>query len=51
MKGWKTWVAVVGSIGLGLIEIAGGDTEAGVGHIVFGFGLIGIGHKIEKNAG
>jgi len=48
MRGWKTWVAALGAIALGIYEIFNGQAEAGVGHIVFGGGLIGLGHKIEK---
>ena len=51
MRGWKTWVAAIGAIALGVYEIAEGQTEQGFGHIVFGLGLIGVGHKVEKAAG
>lgn len=50
MKGWKTWAAALGAVALGLYEITEGQVESGVGHIVFGAGLVGLGHKIEKNA-
>jgi hypothetical protein len=50
MRGWKTWLAAIGSIALGLYEVLDGQTEAGIGHIAFGGGLIGIGHKVEKGA-
>ena len=50
MKGWKTWVSGLGSIALGVYEIIDGQVEAGIGHIVFGGGLIGLGHKIDKAA-
>lgn len=50
MKGWKTWIAAIGAIALGLYEVIDGQTEAGIGHITFGAGLIGIGHKVEKTA-
>jgi len=49
MRGWKTWAAAVGAIVLGIYEVVDGQTESGAGHIVFGCGLIGLGHKIEKN--
>jgi len=49
MGGWKTWAAAIGAVVLGVYEIADGRAEEGLGHIVFGFGLVGLGHKIEKN--
>lgn len=58
MKGWKTWVAAIGTIltGLGLIAAAltkeGGfsieNLQSGVQTILAGLALIGIGHKLEK---
>jgi len=58
MGGWKTWVAAIGLIflGIGLIVLGlfAKDLKEvlfglGVQAILFGFGLIGIGHKVEKN--
>ena len=49
MKGWKTWVAAAGTAALGVVSIVNGDTEAGIQQISMAFGLIGLGHKIEKN--
>jgi len=48
MTGWKTWASALGAIALGIYEITEGRVEDGIGHIAVGFGLIGIGHKIEK---
>lgn len=48
MGGWKTWAAAVGLAAIGICEIAEGDLETGAGRIAMALGLIGIGHKIEK---
>lgn len=48
MKGWKTWVPAIGTIALGVYEITQDQLEQGIGHITMGLGLIGIGHKVEK---
>lgn len=48
MKGWKTWAAALLLIAIGVYEIGMGETESGVGRIAMALGLIGIGHKIEK---
>jgi len=59
MGGWKTWAASGGLCLLGLALIGMGllATELrpvlfglGLQAILFGFGLIGIGHKVEKHA-
>jgi uncharacterized membrane protein YiaA len=50
MRGWKTWVAAIGTIALGVYEITEDKIEMGLGHIAMGLGLIGIGHKVEKTA-
>lgn len=49
MGGWKTWAAAIGLCVLGVYEIALGDTDSGLGRIIMGVGLVGLGHKIEKN--
>ncbi|MDY7034540.1 MAG: hypothetical protein SV375_00030 [Thermodesulfobacteriota bacterium] len=49
MRGWKTWVAVAGMVLLGIVDIANGQAEMGITKIVGGLGLLGIGHKVEKN--
>lgn len=50
MKGWKTWA------GAGLIAVSAvleylGNAEAGAAVLTLGaaLGLVGIGHKVEKN--
>ena len=48
MKGWKTYTAAACMVGLGVVSIANGDTEAGVQQIVSGVALVGIGHKLDK---
>ena len=50
MGGWKTWLAAIGTIALGIVEIAGGDAESGITKLVAAFGLIGIGNKLDKAA-
>lgn len=59
MGGWKTWAAAGGSclLGLAMIGMALMATELkevlfglGLQAILFGFGLVGLGHKVEKNA-
>jgi sulfite exporter TauE/SafE len=59
MKGWKTWAAAIGMILGGLGQIVGEvsndswsfeSVQAGYAMIMAGLGLIGIGHKVEKNA-
>jgi len=58
MKGWKTWLGVIGGIGTGVGVIVGGllsdpiDPDkiwAGLLMISGALGLVGVGHKIEKN--
>lgn len=57
MGGTKTWIAAIGSIASGVALILNGIAadgfsfealKEGIGLIVAGFGLIGLGHKIEK---
>ena len=50
MGGWKTWVAALGTIALGIVEIANGDAESGITKLVAAFGLIGLGNKLDKAA-
>lgn len=60
MGGWKTWAAAGGlcllglaMIGMGLLATELKEVLFGLGlqAILFGFGLVGLGHKVEKNAG
>lgn len=57
MGGWKTWAAAGGLclLGLAMIGMAMVVDELrevllglGLQAILFGFGLVGIGHKVEK---
>ncbi|MGD9950286.1 MAG: hypothetical protein AB7U29_17680 [Desulfobulbus sp.] len=59
MGGWKTWAAAGGlcllglaMIGMGLMATELKEVLFGLGlqAILFGFGLIGLGHKVEKSA-
>lgn len=48
MKGWKTWLAVACTAGLGIVSIANGDTAYGLQQLTLALGMLGLGHKIEK---
>ncbi|EKD36940.1 MAG: hypothetical protein ACD_75C01318G0008 [uncultured bacterium] len=48
MKGWKTWLAVVCTAGLGVVSLMNGDTAAGLQQLTAALAMIGLGHKIEK---
>ena len=48
MEGYKTWLAVIVSLGVGVYLIINGETEGGVALIIFGFSLLGIGSKLDK---
>ena len=50
MKGWKTWLAAIGTGALGVYEIKAGNTEGGIMKILGALALVGIGHKVEKAA-
>ncbi len=48
MNGWKTWLAAICMVGLGVVSITQGDTAGGIQQIVGALALVGVGHKIEK---
>ena len=52
MKGWKTWLAALGSVlwGIGgwLADLHGPDVA--IGFVTGGLAMVGLGHKIEKQA-
>ena len=56
MRGWKTWAAGIGTILLGLSQVAlalgspeaGTTINGGVQTVLAGLAVIGIGHKLEK---
>jgi hypothetical protein len=52
MKGWKTWTA--GSLailyGIGGLVFGLHDVDAMMGFTTSGLGMIGLGHKIEKQS-
>lgn len=56
MGGWKTWTSAIAIGILGIVDIAGsvtgddaGGIETGIAKILAALGLVGIGHKVEKN--
>ena len=61
MRGWKTWVAAIGTILTGLGMIASGlskdggfsfeNVQAGILTVTGGLGMIGLGHKMDKIGG
>ncbi|MDD2725195.1 MAG: hypothetical protein PHH59_14395 [Methylovulum sp.] len=50
MTGWKTWLTAVAAIFYGFIGMAMDwhTPDVGVQFVLYGLGLVGIGHKIEK---
>lgn len=57
MSGWKSWAAGLGSIASGVAMILNAVAtdgfsfdalKEGVGLIVFGLGVLGVAHKVEK---
>lgn len=48
MSGYRTYVAAVGAIALGIYLITQGQIEEGIASIVGGIGLLGLGGKSEK---
>ncbi len=51
MKGFKTWIAVIGLTGLGVYEITQGNIAGGIERIIAALAMVGIGHKVEKSNG
>lgn len=49
MGGWKTWIAAIALAALGVVDVVNGDLETGVAKISAALGMVGLGHKIEKN--
>lgn len=51
MKGWKTWIGSVLMAGSAVAPVVG-HPEIGVAlvKLAAAFGLVGIGHKIEKSS-
>ena len=50
MKGWKTWLAVISSIGYGIMGYVSElhDLDTAIKMVIGGLALVGLGHKIEK---
>ena len=48
MKGYKTWLAVIGFTLLGFYEIINGNLQKGFEYLMIALSLLGIGHKLEK---
>ncbi len=49
MSGWKTWAAAGAMCVLAIVDIANGDMASGMTKATAALGMVGIGHKIEKN--
>lgn len=51
MKGWKTWASGLLAVAWGPIGFKMGlhGADVAVGFVSAGFGVMGIGHKIEKH--
>jgi hypothetical protein len=52
MRGWKTWVAGIGLIGVGTYGFIASwmDGYSALQWILNGLGFIGVGHKIDKGS-
>ena len=51
MKGWKTWVAAaIGIVAAGLAAKGHEAASQVLLAVATALGLVGIGHKVEKNA-
>lgn len=48
LEGWRTLLAVVVMVALGVWEIYRGHSDAGVGWIVAALGLLGVGGKLDR---
>jgi len=48
MKGWKTWLGVIGMAALAVYDFSNGDVEQALVKITAAMGLLGVGHKIDK---
>ena len=48
MKGFVTWIGVIGLLLSGIYQIFNDNTEQGIALIATALGYLGIGRKIEK---
>ena len=48
MKGWKTWLAVVGLVALAVVDFVNNDIQAGAEKLTAALACFGIGSKVEK---
>ena len=48
LKGYKTWIAVIGMALLGLYDLIEGNIDAAMTKFAGALGMLGIGHKIER---
>ena len=48
MSGYKTWLAVIGFVLLGVYEVINGNIQKGFEYFMIALSLLGIGHKLEK---
>ena len=49
ISGWKTVLAAIAAVSLGVYLLTQGKYEEGVASIIAGLALLGIGGKIDKN--
>lgn len=50
LDGYKTLIAGIGLIALGVYEATQGNVDQGLTHMAGGLGLIGVGRKLDKAA-
>jgi len=50
MGGYITWIAVIGTILLGIVDFYNGDTEGGLQKLAGAVALVGIGKKVEQSS-
>ena len=49
MNGYKTYAAAAAMALFGVYEVATGDPASGAMKIIGALGMVGIGHKLDKN--
>jgi hypothetical protein len=48
MGGWVTWLAVLGFVALGVVDIVNGDVDAAMVKFTAALAALGLGRKVEK---